>query len=56
MPHFVGNAPASWRRQFYSDLAHGVKIIDLFEMVSSISGVFCIQNDELCIKYHGFCI
>ena len=37
MPHFVGNAPASWRRQFYGDLAHGVKIFNLFELVTSIS-------------------
>jgi|EP01046_Picozoa_sp_COSAG06_P027050 hypothetical protein len=37
MPHFVGNHPASWRRQFYGDLAHGVKIFDLFELVTSIS-------------------
>ena len=22
MPHFVGNAPASWRRQFYGDVSH----------------------------------
>jgi hypothetical protein len=28
---------ASWRRQFYGDLAHGVKIFDLFELVTSIS-------------------
>lgn len=31
MPHWPGNTPASWRRQFYGDLAHGVKIINLFE-------------------------
>jgi len=30
MPHW-GNTPASWRRQFYGDLAHGMKIVDLFE-------------------------
>lgn len=30
MPHW-GNTPSSWRRQFYGDLAHGMKIIDLFE-------------------------
>ena len=28
MPHFVGNHPASWRRQFYGDIAHGVKIFE----------------------------
>jgi hypothetical protein len=41
MPHFVGNHPASWRRQFYGDLSHGVKIFDLFEFVSSLSGYTC---------------
>ena len=41
MPHFVGNSPASWRRQFYGDIAHGVKIFDLFEFVSSLSGYTC---------------
>ena len=46
MPHFVGNAPASWRRQFYGDIAHGVKIFDLFEFVSSISGYTCDYTDQ----------
>ena len=45
MPHFVGNHPASWRRQVYGDLAHGVKIFDLFELVSSISGYTCDYTD-----------
>jgi len=31
MPHAPGNTPRSWRRQFFSDLAHGVQIFDLFE-------------------------
>ena len=31
MPHTPGNTPAQWRRQFYSDLAHGMKVINLFE-------------------------
>jgi hypothetical protein len=31
MPHWPGNTPAGWRRQFYGALAHGVKIINLFE-------------------------
>jgi hypothetical protein len=31
MPHWPGNTPESWRRQFYGDLAHGMKIVDLFE-------------------------
>jgi hypothetical protein len=31
MPHTPGNTPASWRRQFYGDLGHGMKIVNLFE-------------------------
>jgi hypothetical protein len=31
MAHAPGNTPASWRRQFYSDIGHGMKIINLFE-------------------------
>ncbi len=31
MPHSPGNTTASWRRQFYGDLAHGAKIFNLFE-------------------------
>jgi hypothetical protein len=31
MPHWPGTTPNQWRRQFYGDLAHGAKIINLFE-------------------------
>lgn len=31
MPHWPGNTPASWRRQLYGTLAHGAKILNLFE-------------------------
>jgi hypothetical protein len=31
MAHWPGNTANSWRRQFYGDLAHGAKIINLFE-------------------------
>jgi hypothetical protein len=31
MPHWPGNTPNSWRRQFYGDLGHGAKIVNLFE-------------------------
>lgn len=31
MPHVPGNTPTCWRRQFYDALAHGAKIINLFE-------------------------
>jgi hypothetical protein len=31
MPHAPNNTPKSWRRQFYGDIAHGVKVFNLFE-------------------------
>jgi hypothetical protein len=31
MPHTPGNTTPSWRRQFYGDLAHGAKVLNLFE-------------------------
>ncbi|MFN4260255.1 MAG: beta-galactosidase trimerization domain-containing protein [Gemmataceae bacterium] len=31
MPHWPGNTPNSWRRQFYGDIGHGAKIFNLFE-------------------------
>jgi hypothetical protein len=31
MAHWPGNTPSSWRRQFYGDLGHGMKIVNLFE-------------------------
>jgi hypothetical protein len=31
MPHAPNNTPHSWRRQFYGDLAHGVRVLNLFE-------------------------
>jgi len=32
MPHWPGNTPNSWRRQFYGDVMHGMKIVNLFEV------------------------
>ncbi len=32
MAHAPGNTPRAWRRQFYGDLAHGVKVLNLFEL------------------------
>lgn len=32
MPHSPGNTPSDWRRLFYGDIAHGVKIFNLFEL------------------------
>ena len=31
MPHTPGNTTSGWRRQFYGDMAHGVKVFNLFE-------------------------
>lgn len=31
MPHWPGNTPNSWRRQFYTALGHGAKVLNLFE-------------------------
>jgi len=31
MPHMPNNTPRQWRRLFYGALAHGMKIVDLFE-------------------------
>jgi hypothetical protein len=32
MPHDPGNTPNAWRRQFYGDIAHGAKVLNLFEI------------------------
>ena len=32
MPHWPGNTPDSWRRQFYGDLAHGMKIVVVYNI------------------------
>ena len=37
MAHYPGNTPTSWRRQFYGDLAHGVKYIHLYVFAGSQS-------------------
>eukprot|EP01045_Picozoa_sp_COSAG04_P001683 COSAG04_NODE_57_length_30587_cov_86.784632_7_plen_97_part_00 len=34
-----------WKRQVYQDLAHGVKVFDLFAFESSISGYTCDYVD-----------
>ena len=31
MPHTPGNTTGSWRRQFFGDIGHGVKVFNLFE-------------------------
>ncbi len=31
MPHSPGVTPENWRRQFYGDLMHGAKVLNLFE-------------------------
>jgi hypothetical protein len=32
MPHAPNNTPGDWRRQFYADLGHGMKLVDLFDV------------------------
>eukprot|EP00041_Stephanoeca_diplocostata_P032483 m.1041146 g.1041146 ORF g.1041146 m.1041146 type:complete len:1572 (-) comp24157_c0_seq4:1290-6005(-) len=39
MAHFPGTTPRSWRRQFYADLAHGVKFINLYQFAPAFSSV-----------------
>ncbi|MCS7180826.1 MAG: beta-galactosidase trimerization domain-containing protein, partial [bacterium] len=33
MPHTPGNIPSMWKRLFFQSLAHGMKVINLFEFV-----------------------
>ena len=32
MAHSPGTTPNAWRRQFYGDLAHGMQIVNLYEL------------------------
>ena len=45
MKHYPGNTNASWERQFYADIAHGVDRFDLFHLVPSTSGYTCDYVD-----------
>jgi hypothetical protein len=45
MGHFPGNTPASFRRQFYGDLSHGMNHVNLYTMVTSYSGQTCDYTD-----------
>ena len=45
MAHFPGNTINSWRRQFFGDIAHGIKFFDLFSFVPSYSGYTCDYVD-----------
>jgi hypothetical protein len=45
MAHFPGNNPIMWKRQMFQDLIHGVKIFDMFDFESSISGYTCDYVD-----------
>ena len=35
MLHSPGNTPTSWRRQLFSDIAHGVKLVNLFGLLDA---------------------
>ena len=41
-----GNTNASWRRQFFGDIAHGVKYFDLFLLQTSFSGYTCAPASD----------
>ena len=45
LAHFPGNNPIMWKRQMFQDLIHGVKIFDMFDFESSISGYTCDYVD-----------
>lgn len=46
MAHFPGNAHTSWQRQFWGDIAHGVKMVNLFQFRTAISGYTCDYVDQ----------
>ena len=45
MGHFPGNTPASFRRQFYGDLSHGMNQVNLFVIKTSFSATTCDYID-----------
>ena len=45
MGHWPGNTPASFRRQLYGDLSHGLNHLNLYTMVTSFSGSTCDYTD-----------
>ena len=45
MGHFPGNTPASFRRQFYGDLSHGMNQVNLFVVKTSFSATTCDYID-----------
>jgi hypothetical protein len=40
MPQYPGSTPNSWRRQFYGDVAHGMKLVDLFAFPIPVHSVY----------------
>jgi hypothetical protein len=53
MPHWPGNTPAGWRRQFYGTLAHGANVFNLFEFrpVQAAYTGRLAAVDVLCAPY-----
>ena len=45
MGHFPGNTPASFRRQFYGDLSHGMNRVNLFVLKTSFAATTCDYID-----------
>ena len=46
MAHSPSNHPINWRRNAFTHIAHGVKMLDLFEFQTSISGYTCDYVDQ----------
>eukprot|EP00937_MAST-01D_sp_MAST-1D-sp2_P004985 g4985.t1 len=61
MAHFPGNTPTSWARQFWGDIAHGVKLLNLFQFQPSAEGYTCDYVDAdggsyEAVRYHLNCL
>jgi hypothetical protein len=50
MAHSPGNNPLMWKRQLFQHITHGVKIVDLFDFESSISGKKTPLSHHLIVK------
>ncbi len=52
MPHWPGNTPNAWRRQFFGDLGHGMQIVNLFEF-RPVQLAFTENHVNLPAMYHS---
>lgn len=46
MAHSPSNNPINWRRNVYTHLMHGTKILDMFQFKTSLSGYTCDYVDQ----------